>query len=298
MRRWRLAAALFGLALLAVTAAHARDLTAVVSILPQAYFLERVGGEGLAVEVLVGPGQSPHTYEPTPKQMASLGSADLYVRIGIPFEEALARKVASLAPNLMVVEGWQGIELQPMAEADHGHPVGDHDHGRLDPHFWLDPLLVKVHAATVCEALCRLDPQRAPEFRANLAALQADLDALHARLQARLAAVAGRTMYVFHPAYGYLAHRYGLEQVAVQVEGKEPSARQTAELVERARAAGVSALFVQPQFSSRAAEVIAEAVGAELVPLDPLARDYIANMDRMAELVAAGCGSPGHGQRD
>jgi zinc transport system substrate-binding protein len=258
-----------------------------VSILPQSYFVERIGGDLVTVDVLVGPGRSPATYEPTPKQMADLGSADLLVTSGVPFERSLLAKLTEILPELAIVDGLTGIELQPMPD-HHDHAGGgeSHDHGLLDPHFWLDPQLVKVHAGIICDELVRRAPDDAEELRANLAELVAELDAVDTRIADQLAPYKGRAMLVFHPAYGYFARRYGLHQVAVETGGKEPSARQLAQLIEQVRETGTTVIFAQPQYSTRSAEVVAEAIGGAVVPLDPLAPDYLANLELMAGRVA------------
>ena len=267
----------------------------VVSILPMASFAERVGGEHVEVETLVPPGESPATYEPTPRQMARLAAARLYFCAGLPFEEAVTRKVEASFPDVEVVDTRQGIDLAPMAaEADGhaGHERGDEPHhhapGELDPHVWLDPTLAAQQAKTMAEALGRIDPGQRADYGRNLEALRADLEAVDAEVRRALAPVKGRKLFVFHPAYGYFARRYGLEQVAVEIEGKEPGARQLARLIEEARAAGARVIFVQPQFSTATARSVARAIGGAVVPLDPLARDYVANLRRMASAVRDG----------
>ncbi len=257
-----------------------------VSILPQAEIVERVGGSRVAVQVLVQPGHSPTTYEPTPRQLAALWEADLLIRTGVPFEQSLLAKVALLHPQLEIADAARGIRLEPIEDSH-----GDHDHGGKDPHIWLDPILVKVQATNVRDALCRHAPAGCAEFDANLAAYQAELDGVDQRVQAILQPVAGRTLHVFHPAYGYFARRYGLRQAAVEMAGKEPTPRQMAAFVEEAREAGVEVFFVQPQFLGRGARSVAEAMGCEIVELDPLAFDLAANIERMAQRIAAAWGS-------
>lgn len=253
-----------------------------VSILPQAEIVQRVGGSGVRVQILVQPGHSPTTYEPTPRQLAALWDADLLIKIGVPFERSLLAKVAALHPALKIVDASQGIRLEPIED---GH--GDHDHGGLDPHIWLDPTLVKVQAATVRDALCGLATDHCAAFDANLAAYQTELDEVDQRVSAILKPMAGRSLHVFHPAYGYFTRRYGLHQAAVEVAGKEPSPRQMAAFVDEARRAGAEVLFVQPQFLGRGAQSVAEAMGCEIVELDPLAPDLTANLERMAVRIAA-----------
>ena len=261
-----------------------------VSILPQADFVERVGGESIGVAVLVGPGQNPHSFEPTPDQMSALSKARVYFRIGLPFEEPLLPKLQATFRQLEVVDTRQGIQLRRIAAHESGaHADDEHDHaGGDDPHIWLDPKLVKIQAQTIGDALCRLDPPHADEYRRNLTAFHADLDALDARLAVALAPVKGKDFFVFHPAFGYFADAYGLRQVPVEAEGKEPPAKVVAALIQRARAAGVKVIFVQPQFSTRTAAVIAEEIGGAVVPLDDLPREYIKSMEAMAEQVRKG----------
>ncbi len=260
-----------------------------VTIPPQRWVVERLAGDAVEVAVLVAPGQSHHAYEPTPKQVAGLAAADLFVRLGVSFEQVLLERIAGMTPGLAIVDGSAGITLLPMAPGHH-HGDDGHGHGDHDPHYWLDPALLAVHAANAGEALARLLPARAAEVRGNLDALRAGLAAADHRLAALLAPCAGRAMLVYHPAFGYFARRYRLEQVPVEVEGKEPTARQLATLVQQARASGARAVFVQPQFSGRAPQALAEAIGAELVELDPLGESYLANLDTMAARVAVGCG--------
>lgn len=260
-------------------------LSLFVSIQPQAYFVERVGGSHVEVEVLVGPGQSPATFELTPQQMAKLTQADAYFRIGLPFEKRLVGKIQTALSDLRVVDTHQGIKLRTM---EHEH----HNDGS-DPHIWLDPKLVKVQAATVCEELCRLDPVNVDAYKKNLETFKADLDEVDAKITQALEPLKGRKFYVFHPSYGYFGDAYGLTQVAVEVEGKEPGARQLAALIDQAKEDSVKVIFVQPQFSAKSAEAVAEAIGGVVVPIDPLARDYLKNLEDIAEKIVRGLAKAG-----
>ncbi|MFH1113632.1 MAG: zinc ABC transporter substrate-binding protein [Pseudomonadota bacterium] len=275
-----------------------------VSILPQKYFVERVGGDLVNVAVLVGPGQSPATYEPRPRQMAELSKAKIFFRIGVPFEQSLMPKIESAFKGLTVVDTRKGISLRNMAEKhDHAHEGEDrpdgkglrgeehaenhkeehhHEAGAPDPHIWLDPVLVKTQAKTVCDALSNVDPQHAGTYRKNLEKFQSDLDMANDKIAKVLAPLKGKIVFVFHPAYGYFTDRYGLKQVAVETGGKEPTAGQLAELIDKAKRSGVKVIFVQPQFDRRNAETIAKAISGVVVSLDPLSPDYLKNLNDMA----------------
>lgn len=261
-------------------------INAFVSIMPQAYFIERVGGDRVNVSVLVGPGQSPATYEPTPKQLAGLSDADVYFTIGVPFETRLLEKLTHLLPDLDIVPTQKGIRLRYFkpdeASGDHDH---DHDKGAPDPHIWLDPELVKIQAGTICDALKRLDPDHADTYDANLQSFDHDLDSIDTAIADLLAPIKGARFYVFHPSYGYFADRYGLTQVAIESEGKEPGARQLAQLIADARAEKIRAVFIQPQFAETMAEAIARELDVPVVQLDPLARDYLTNLMDMAHKI-------------
>lgn len=269
------------------TGSEANCLAAAVSIPPQAYFLERVGGERVSIQVLVGPGQSPATYEPTGNQMALLAKTDVYFRIGVPFEAALLAKIASGFPRLRVVDTRAGVVLQPIrAAANHG--AGGREREVMDPHIWLDPRRVVPQARTVCRTLVELDPEGRALYERNLAAFIADLERVDAAIAGTLAPFRGRELFVLHPAYGYFAAAYGLEQVPIEVEGKEPGTRQLRQLVQAARRRGVRALFIQPEFAGPTAKAIAGEIGAAVIPLDPLARSYLTNLEMIAAEIRRG----------
>jgi len=263
------------------------SLSIAVSILPQAFFAERVGGGHVTVSVLVGEGQSPHAYEPTPKQVARLSDARALLTIGVPFERQLLPKVRSTFPDLHIADLRTGLTLRTLACAHDHHDGHDHAHGEKDPHVWLSPRNAKVIATNTAAELKKLDPAHAADYDANLAKLLADLDALDASIAKALAPLKGQTLLVYHPAFGYFADAYGLKQEAVELEGKEPTARRLAELIDEAKADGAKVIFVQKQFSAQSAAALAEAIGGAVVPIDPLARDYIANLQSMADKVVA-----------
>ena len=258
-------------------AADTSRIKTFVSILPQAYFVERLGGPHVQVEVLVGPGQSPATYEPTPKQIARLGEAAVYFRIGTPFEKGFIDKLADTHKHLEIVDTRKGVSLRYFKRSKGGSVP--------DPHIWLDPVRVKIQAATICEALTRLAPDHRTSFESNLQSFHRDLDHVDKEIAETLAPLKGSKFYVFHPAFGYFGDRYGLEQVAVEIEGKEPSPKQLSHLINKARSEGVKVIFVQPQYAKKDAETIAREIGGAVVPMNPLPRDYLGNLEQMAGLL-------------
>lgn len=259
-----------------------------VSILPQQYFLEKVGGELVDVSVMVLPGASPATYEPTPKQMAGLARAKAYFSIGAPFESSWLERIQAANSQMTVFATDAGIPKIPMVEHDHhhgGHSATHEDEEILDPHIWLSPELVRKVARNTYAGLVKLDPVNKTKYQANLDSFLAEVEQLDGDIRKELIEVPGnkRSFMVFHPSWGYFAKHFGLNQVAIESEGKSPGPRELAEIIEHGRELGVNVVFVQPQFSAKSAKVIASEVGAQVVPLDPLSRDWEQNMRKAAK---------------
>ncbi|MCP4570666.1 MAG: zinc ABC transporter solute-binding protein [FCB group bacterium] len=250
-----------------------------VGILPQAYIVEQVGGDIVKVGVLIGPGQSPETFDPTPKDIIRLFEIDAYFQIGLPFETRLIQKASDLVDNFNVVDTRLGITLRTISDHHHGDFIHQ---GETDPHIWLDPELLKIQAQTICHELSRLRPNHTGLFEANLKVLETRLDLVDSTVADLLAPLNGAGFFVFHPSYGYFADRYGLKQVAVETGGKEPGAHHLTELIEEARRENISAIFIQPQFSTKTAEAIAHEIDSRIVILDPLARNCVDNLETMA----------------
>jgi len=260
-------------------ASPAGIIMAGVGIPPMEYFVERVGGPYVSARSLLAPGRSPHTFEPTPKQIAALAAARVYFSLGFPFEKRLAEKLSQVNPLLTVVDAARGIRFLPMVEGD---GEGEGRGGESDPHVWLSPKNAAIIASNIRDGLSRVDPRHAGEFRKNAAAFQADLRRLDAQLESTLAPFRGREFFVYHAAFGYFGDAYGMTEVAVESAGKEPGPRHLAALIERAHARGIKIIFVQPQFSSKSAQEVARAIGGAVVPMDDLARDYLKNLAEMA----------------
>lgn len=272
--------------------AHGKEsakIQVVVSILPQAYFVERVGGKRVDVSVMVGSGQSHEAYEPRPKQMAQLGQAEIYFKIGLPFEEVWLPRISRANSNLKVVDTRQGIQLLPMRIMkgnDLVHAGAGHAHGSLDPHIWTSLRLVKIQAENIFTGLVKQDPASESYYHANLDKFQTDLDKLDAQISAKMRNLASRKFIAFHPAWEYFAHDYSLEQIPVEIEGKDPSQKQLAHLIRQARTSGIKVVFVQEQSRQLTAKMVAEAIGGKIVYIDPLASNYLENMRAAADKFA------------
>jgi len=245
-------------------------LSVVVSIVPQQYFVERIGGEHVDVTVMVPSGFSPATYEPRPEQLQALSGADAYVRIRVPFEEAWMDRITSANEDMLIVDESEGIERI----------------GGKDPHIWLSPRLVKVQAQTIYSGLVELDPDHEAEYKVNLQAFLADLDALDAYIQETLSGLENRRFMVLHPAWSYFARDYNLEMIPVQIEGSEPSAAEMVSLIRTAQENNIRVIFAQPEFNTESAQAIAEEIGGEVLLISPLAPDWLDNLYRVADTFA------------
>ena len=256
-----------------------------VSILPQKYFVERIGGEQVKVEVMVNPGESPATFNPNPKKMSLLSQAKLYFSIGVPFETIWIDRIQSIHSNLQFVPLHDEAHDKSGTDQGHGHP-SRHSHGSSDPHIWTSPAKVKLMAKKIKETLVRAEPQKEKYFEANLRAFHNDLDALDRDIREILARSDNHRFLVFHPAWSYFAEDYGLEQISIEDGGKEPGARTLQKIIEKGKKRGIKVIFVQKQFSLSIAKKIAKMIGATVREMDPLAEDYLENMRLTATAIS------------
>jgi zinc transport system substrate-binding protein len=243
-----------------------------VSILPQKYVVDRIAGDLVRVEVMIPPGANPHAYEPSLGQLRALGRAAIYVKVGHPgfaVERAWIEPLLAESPNLVVVDCSEGVKSVSG-----------------DPHLWLAPRQMVAIAVRVETALERLFPDRGELLASNLSRFRADVASLDEEIRSLLEGKRGRAFLVFHPAWGYFAEAYGLEQIAIEADHREPDPRQLGELIQRAKAERIGTIFVQPQFDTVSAEMIAQEIGARIEPIDPLAYDWDENLRRVARLLA------------
>jgi zinc transport system substrate-binding protein len=255
--------------------------------------VERVGGQDVSVNVMVGPGESPHSYEPKPEQMRALSDSTLYFLTGVEFEAAWMDRLAGTNPEMRLVDLSADIDKLPLAAHGHGEDEGnnqededeEHENG-LDPHVWTSPELVKGMAAAIARELAELNPRRADYYNTNLAEFTRDIEDLQVDIRTSLEPLESRKFMVFHPAWGYFANEFGLEQVAIEAGGTEPSASQLAALLDEAREEDITVVFAQPEFSTRSAITIAREIGGMVVLISPLEEDWLANLARIAQSLA------------
>ncbi|TVR52185.1 MAG: hypothetical protein EA426_19205 [Spirochaetaceae bacterium] len=259
------------------------------SVAPQAYIVGRIGGNHVTVGVLIGPGQDAHTYDPTPREVERLANAEILFTTGLEYEARIVDTLRRSQSGLEIVDLTAGIELREL-EAHYHDPTVPHSHDNEpgDPHIWLGPAEVRVQAQTIRDALSRARPELAGEFSRRYDAFIAEVDALEAEIAELLAPKRGTTILVYHPAFGYFTDHFGIEQLAIEAGGREPSPRLLNVTIEKALAAGVDVIFTQPEYDDVASRAVARAIGARTVEITDLDRDWPALMRRIAEAIAHG----------
>ena len=260
------------------------DNTLYVSIRPLQSLVEDIVGGDFKIEVLVPAGASPETFEPTPRQFVGLNKAQLVFNVGlIDFETALLSKMEQQEKVVDLSRGIDRIE----GSCSHGHSGhGDKHVNGVDPHVWTSPKALQVMAANAYEAIRKAYPDSV-KYETNYKRLQEELHALDVRTAEKIARSGVEYFIVYHPALTYYARDYGLRQVAIEADGKEPSARQLTAIIRQAREDGVRRIFYQNQFPASTVEVIARDIDAEYVAIDPLGSDAIANIDTITDLITA-----------
>ncbi len=254
-----------------------------VTIPPEQEFAERVGGDHVRVILLVPPGADPHTYEPPPAVLADVAEADMYAVVGsgIEFELAWQEKIAALNPEMLVVDCSRGVDLISTGEGGHAGP---------DPHIWVSPRNAKIMVENIRRGLAEVDPANAEDYRRNADLYQGELDALDAEIAGALAESGVTKVMVYHSSWAYLARDYGLVEVPIEDEGKEPSPQRIEHLITQAKEERIRVIFASPEHSTRSAEVIADEIGGTMVPVSPLAKDYLENMRHVASAFAGSSG--------
>jgi len=254
-----------------------------VSIIPQKYFVERIGGNEVNVHVMVKAGESPATFNPNPKKMSRLANTSLYFSIGVPFEKIWLSRIKAIQPSLKLVPLNNNL---PMIIPPGYQGSKNSFHEKSDPHIWTSPPLAKIMAIKIKDALSRESPQKADFFKKNYTSLAKDLEALHSEIRNIIAAKKTRSFMVFHPAWSYFAETYGLEQIAIEHQGKEPGPKALQKIVTQAKKLKIRVIFVQKQFGLLIAQKIAKMIGATVQEIDPLSENYFENMRQTAKAIS------------
>ena len=250
-----------------------------VTLEPLRFFTEAIAGDCFEVVSMVPKGSSPESYDPTPQQLVNLSKSQAYLRIGyIGFEQAWMKKLEANYPTMKVYDTSKGVELI----REEGHHHGDHYHeGGVEPHIWNSTRNASVIADNIYAALCEMDADHQPEYKQRLDSLKQVIARTDADVRTLLAN-ADSTFLIYHPALSYFARDYGLHQISIEEGGKEPSPATLKTLIETCRREGAQVIFVQQEFDQRNAQLIADELGIEIVPINPLSHDWAEEMLRVA----------------
>jgi zinc transport system substrate-binding protein len=257
-----------------------------VSIPPQEYFVKKIGGDRLNINVMVSPGDNYHVYEPKPQQLTQISKSTAYITIGIPFETAWLEKLKVANPQLLIIDSGKDIKRLPVTEHDHHEGEEEHEEGeteKFDSHIWLAPELVKIQAKNITDGLITIDPEHQEYYQNNLDIFLAEINNLNQQITDNLAGIKNRKFIVFHPSWAYFAQAYNLEQIPIEVGGQEPSALELAELIKVAKQEEIKVIFAQPEFSSKSAETIAKEINGQVLFITPLAEDWSNNLLKISE---------------
>lgn len=285
-----LISALFVLILMACGDKRADERIVSVTIEPQRYFAEKIAGDKFKINCVVPAGQSPETYDPTPQQMVQVGKSQGYLRIGsIGFEQAWMDNIRNNNPGLKVFDLSEGIDLLKSPEEEEEHDHHHHHHpGGVDPHTWSSISGAKVIAKNTLDVFVSLDPENKEYYQANYEQLTKEIGETEKTVSGLLHSLDNKTFIIYHPALTYLANEYGLTQLCIEMDGKEPSPAQLKELVETAREHNAKVVFIQREFDQKNAELIAKETGCRLIPINPLDYDWSKEMIHIAKSLADG----------
>jgi zinc transport system substrate-binding protein len=255
------------------------QINVATTIAPLGEFVRAVGGDRVAVAVLVPPGAEPHTYEPVPSQMREVAEADLYVENGVGLESWMA-SILEVNPRMLVVDTSKGVDIIGRDADASGSTIA------RDPHIWLSPRDAMIQVQNICDALIEVDPAGRDYYINNTKDYIAKLKALDAELNSTFAQTKNKKFVVLHPAWIYFARDYSLDQISIEEEMKEPGPRYLAEVVDLAKANNITTVFVEPQYNPKMGEVIAKEINGRVVSIDDLAPNYIDNLLSVGEKIA------------
>jgi zinc transport system substrate-binding protein len=256
---------------------EAGGLIVAVGIVPEAAFVEAVAGDRADVVTLVPPGCSPANYQPTATEMQALSDAAVYFTLQMPTEQAnILPKVADFNESIRIVDLREAVAaVYPLLNGDDEEIPTGTESDSVDPHLWLSPKRAVVMVQTIADALSELDADNAAVYQANAADYIAELNALDGEIQEAVSALSNKTFLIYHAAYGYFAHDYGMTMIALQIEGKQATAEELQAVIDYAQENGIKTVFYQEEFDDSQAATVAEEIGGAVQAVAPLSADYM-----------------------
>jgi len=255
-----------------------------VSILPFKYFTESITGEHFKINVLVPPGASPAAYDPTPSVVNGLSNSDAIIYDGhLGFELAWMDRLNEINRGVRIVVLAEGLDL--LSDEEHAHG-GEIHYSGVDPHFWMSPFIAVQISERIRDLVIDLDPENSEIYHQNFNSLVEEIGRTRRYLDTTLLGASGSSFMIFHPSLGYLARDYGLRQLAVEVDGKEPSPSDLKGIIDLGRGENIKVIMVQREFDMKNAATIAEELGAEVIMIDPLAEDWNQSLRNIGMIIA------------
>ncbi len=267
---------------------HVDKPRVVVTILPQAEFIEKIAGDKVSITTMVPPGASPHTYEPRPSQIKEVAEAKMYAKVGtgLDFELVWMNKIIETNPTMLIIDSSKGIQLIETETEYEEHETIEHEHGRVDPHIWLSPKNAIIMVENLYEGLVIIDPENKEYYLKNKDAYIDTLKELDSALTQTFSRLKTKKFMVYHDSWSYLAYDYGLEQIPIEKEGKEPTPEGIANLIDQALKNNITIIFASPEFEIQTAKTIAEEIGGSVILISPLEKDYIENLKRISDEIS------------
>ncbi len=264
--------------------AENKKMQLTVSIIPQKYLVEFIAGNKWDVQVMVPTGTNHETYEPAPRDMEKIASSKLYLALGfLDFELAWLGRLKESNPAMKVINTSDGIVM--IGGHVHEDDLGGKSRG-IDPHTWLSTACMKIQSDNICKALSAVDTANASFYKVNSEKFAILADSLDSVIRERLSGIKGKSILIFHPALAYFARDYGLTQISIEQDGKEPSPAYMAELVKTAKEKGIKAIFISKEFDTRNAEAIAREIDGKVVVFDPMDENWPSTMIQLARLIS------------
>ncbi|WP_315343048.1 metal ABC transporter solute-binding protein, Zn/Mn family [Hoylesella oralis] len=243
-----------------------------VTIEPLRYFTEQIAGDKFTVKTMVPRGGNPETYEPTARQMVDLSASDLYIKVGnIGFERTWMKRLEANAPHTIIINSSDGITSSDNSMYIH------------DPHTWMSTANAMYIARNIYKALAEIDSKDSLYFKKNLERLMGKIEAVDTQIREEITKDKSTTFLIYHPALTYFAQEYGLRQLSIEEDGREPSAVQLKQVINTARQNHVKIIFIQREFDSRNTDIVARSTGAEKVEINPLSYDWDKEMVKIAQ---------------
>lgn len=260
--------------------------TIFVTILPQKWVVDRIVGDDFEVISVVDRGMNPHSFDITPSMMNKIASSKVYFTIGLgDSEENLVSTLRKSFPNLNIVDVSKGIDRIRFSHSNSRCFKHNHKHPSFDPHIWTSPLNMKIIAKNVFEEVSRIRPERESFYRERYLQLINELDDLHKEIKKMLEPFRGRRFMVFHSAFKYFEKEYGVVEVSIEYEGKEPTPKQIRCIIDEAKRNRVRVVFVQTGFSQKSARIIADEINGLVEEINQLDYNYIDNMKFIASKI-------------